>query len=197
MLIRRLGLEDTQQLIPIVVQRGDRRLDCMRVEILGDDRLDRSLVDHLRARRVKLLILRVLMIPQHKDDLAGLTGIKRKRNVMRANRRPAMGLGVKRLATLNRYRPIPATIRPEKCLALVVKTCQFLGAGEVGKVIAALAVFCLMIDDAILDLDLPGVEVALEVSAVILRIPKAKLDTRKDREPGALSTLIGHAQLPD
>ena len=42
--------------------------------------------------------------------------------------------------------------------------------------VAALAVLGLVIDDAVFHLHLAGVEVALEVGGVVLRIPQAELD---------------------
>ncbi len=46
-------------------------------------------------------------------------------------------------------------------------------------VIAALAVFSLVVDDAAFHLNLAGGEVALEVRHVVLRVPKAELDERR------------------
>ena len=48
--------------------------------------------------------------------------------------------------------------------------------------IAALAVLGLVVDDAVLDFDLAGIEVALEVGGVVLRIPQAELDAGENAE---------------
>jgi len=46
-------------------------------------------------------------------------------------------------------------------------------------VIAPLAVFGLVVDDLILNLDLAGAEIALEVGGVVLRVPKTEFDARE------------------
>ncbi len=63
--------------------------------------------------------------------------------------------------------------------------------------IATLAVLGLVIDDAVFDLHLPDAEIALEVRAVVLRVPQAELDAREDRERRRRRAVIGHSQLPD
>ena len=56
--------------------------------------------------------------------------------------------------------------------------------------VAALAVFGLVVDRAAEDLHLAGGEVALEVRAVVLRVPEAPLDERREDEPLALLRLV-------
>ena len=68
---------------------------------------------------------------------------------------------------------------------------QRFGAGEVGEVIAALAVFGFVVDHAILDLHLRDVEVALVVRRVVLRVPQTELDQREERQIGGRIALIG------
>src|ERR1035438_244908 len=63
--------------------------------------------------------------------------------------------------------------------------------------IAALAILRLVVDYLIFDLDLAGAEVPLEVSGIVLRVPKAELDGGEDGEPGGLPAAVGHLELPD
>jgi hypothetical protein len=72
-----------------------------------------------------------------------------------------------------------------------------LRTGEVGEVVAALAVLGLVIDDAVFHFDLAGIEVALEVGGVVLRIPQAELDAGEAGKRGFGCAAIGHRKLPD
>ena len=101
---------------------------------------------------------------------------------MRADGRPAVRDGVGELAGFNGGGLVPAAIAAEKCLALRVEPGAWLRAGKVGKVVAALAVFRLVIDDAVFHFHLAGVEVALEVGGVVLRVPQAELDAGEGGE---------------
>ena len=53
--------------------------------------------------------------------------------------------------------------------------------------IAALAVLGLVIDHAVFHLHLAGVEVALEVGGVVLRVPQAELDARESESDACVS----------
>ena len=96
--------------------------------------------------------------------------------MVRADRLPAVSDGIGRTALLHHLRGVPAAVCAQESFALGIKASQRLGTGEVGKMIAALAVFGLVIDHAAFDLDLPGVEIALEIGGVILGIPQAEFD---------------------
>ncbi len=63
--------------------------------------------------------------------------------------------------------------------------------------VAALAVLGLVVDDAVLDLDLAGVEVALEVGLVVPGVPQAELDAEKIERSAAVSRWLVMRQLPD
>ena len=73
-------------------------------------------------------------------------------------------------------RRLPAPVGTQESLPLGIETGQRLGAGEVGEVIAALAVLGLVVDDPVDDLDLADVEIALVVGGVVPGIPQAELD---------------------
>ncbi len=102
--------------------------------------------------------------------------------MVRADRLPAVGDRVAGRASLDGERAVPAAVRAQEGVALGVEAGERLGAGEVGEVIAPLAVFGLVVDDPVLDLDLAGRVVALEVGGVVLGIPQAELDGAEERE---------------
>ena len=81
---------------------------------------------------------------------------------------------------------VPTAIAAQKRFALGIEAGQGLRAGEVGEVIAALAVLGFVIDDAVFHFHLAGVEVALEVGGVVLGIPQTELDARRRRRCVAL-----------
>ena len=141
-----------------------------RSRYLRDHRLHGPLVDRLRVRRIELLVLGVLVIAQNKNDLCVSPGCSTSRTWCDADGRPSVRHGVGRLAALHRRRPVPAAPRAQKSLALCVETRQRGRAGEPGEVIAALAVFRLVIDHFVFDLHLADAEIPLEIGGVVLRI---------------------------
>jgi len=63
--------------------------------------------------------------------------------------------------------------------------------------VAPLAVFALVVDHAVLDLDLANAEIALEVGCVVVRVPQAELDRGEERQIGWLGAAVGERHLPD
>jgi len=63
--------------------------------------------------------------------------------------------------------------------------------------ITTLTVLCLMVDCGIMNLDLSGREVTLEVRHIVHRIPQTELYIRKNREFFQRITVIGKCQLID
>ena len=93
-----------------------------------------------------------------------------------------------RRAALDGERPVPAAVRPEERVARRVEAGRRRRAGEVGEVVAPLAVLGRVVDDAVLDLDLAGRVVALEVRRVVLGVPEAELDGPEQRAVGRART---------
>ena len=62
-------LQGSEQLRPVVAQLLVGTLDLVGAQIALDHRLDRLLVDGLRARRIELGLVRVLPVAEHEDDL--------------------------------------------------------------------------------------------------------------------------------
>ena len=145
------------------------------------------LLMRLRPRRVELLVRRVLVVAEDENDLLGLAGLEAQLDVVRADRRPAVGDRVERLAALDRRRVVPTAVGAQERVALGVEAGQLGRAGEIGEVVAPLAILGLVVDDLVFDLDLAGAEVALEIGGVVLRVPEAELDAGEERELRAAS----------
>ena len=186
-----LHLINAEQVVPVIPQFLEGGGDVLAVEIFGDDRLDGFLVDGLRIRRVEFFVHRVFVVAEDENDFLRLAGLQIHFDVMRAVRRPAVRDGVERLAALHRRRVVPTAVSAEERVALRVEAGEFLRAGEIGEMIAALAIFGLVINDAVHDLDLAGAEVALEIGGVVLRVPQAELDAGKNRELRRLLAVVG------
>ena len=116
---------------------------------------------------------------------------------MRAVRRPAVGDGVEGFAGFHRRRVVPTAVGAEERVALRVEAGEFFRAGEIREVIAALAVFGLVVDDPVHDFDLAGAEIALEVGRVVLSVPETELDAGKERKLGGLGAPVRHREFPD
>jgi len=195
--VRRVDLEGSEQSVPVVAQVGEGPIDGDGLQVLLDDGLDRGLVDALGSGRVKLLRGWVLVVAQEEDDFLSLARLQVDLDVMRPHRGPSMGDGVLRFALGDDEGGIPAAVRPEEGLPLSVEADDGRGAGEEGEVISALPVLGLVVDDAILDFYLAGVEVALEVGGVILGIPKAELDAGESGEIHRSLAAAGDVEPPD
>jgi hypothetical protein len=164
-------LEDAQHLRPVVAQVCERLLHGGRLQVAGDDRLDPLLVDRLRVGRIELVVLGVLLVAEQDDHFLRLAGRKVQLDVMGAHRLPPVGDRIGGLAGLHHDRPVPAAVGAEEAVALGVEAGQGDRAGEEREVVAPLPVLRLVIDDAVLDLDLAGGVVALEVGVVFQCFP--------------------------
>ena len=195
--VRRIDLKDAQQAVPVLAQPLECRVGVAGIEIFGDDRLDQYFVDGLRVGGIELLVNRVLMVAQQEDDLLCLTGLQLQLHLVRPHRRPPMRNRVGQLTGFHGCRLVPAAVAAQERLALRVESRAGFGTGEVGEVVAALAVLRLVIDHAVFHLHLPGVEISLEVGGVVLRIPQAELDAGEPRKGRLRRPSIRHRQLPD
>src|SRR3989304_2404358 len=79
---------------------------------------------------------------------------------------------------------VPAAVWPQEGLALGVESHHRFGGGQVGEVIAALAILGLVVDHPVDDLDLAERVIGLEVGGVVPGIPQAKLHAGDHREAG-------------
>ncbi len=79
-------LQSGKQSCPVVTQTLECRLDLGRVAVAVEQRPDPALVDELGAGRVELRIAWILGVAEHEDDLAGLAGLERELDPVRAAR---------------------------------------------------------------------------------------------------------------
>ena len=213
--VGRFDRKTVEQAIPAIIQFGKRIGHGIEIEIALDDRFDRAFVDRLRARRIELLGHRILVVAEGEDDGMRRAGLQADPNVMRADGLPAMSYRVGRLAALDGQWAVPAAVWSQERVTLRVKAGeegsrvaifrkrwqlfrrQLCRAGKPGEVVAALTILCLVIDNAVLHLDLGRVEVALEVGLIIPGIPQTEFDRREDRQIGRRTAAVCHRQAPD
>jgi hypothetical protein len=192
-----VDLEDVQQAIPVAAQAREGLVGLAGLEALRDRRLYQTFIDGLRAGRVELLVLGILVVTEEEDDLTGFARLELDVDLMGADGRPAVSDGARKLADLDGGRPVPSAIGTEEGVATGLKSGGLLRAGKVGEVVAAFAILGLVIDDAVLHLDLAGIEVALKVGGVVLRVPEAKLDVGEDGDARLCGPEIRDCGLPD
>ena len=100
--------------------------------------------------------------------------------------------GIEGFSALHRRRIVPTAAGSKERVALGVEPGEFLRAGKVGEMIAALAILSFVINDFVNNLDLVGAEVALKIGGVVLRVPQAEFNAGKNGEPGRLPAAVGH-----
>ena len=110
--------------------------------------------------------------------------VEHERRLEGPDRLPAVGDRAAHRAALHGPGSVPASVWPEERLARRLEPGHRPGAGEPGEVVAALAVLGQVVDDAVLDVDLAGGQVALEVGGIVLGVPQAELDRAEQRQPG-------------
>ena len=166
-----------QQVVPMLLQRVKRFGNLLVGRQLLQQRLRGGFVDD--AGRDELLRLRHFDVAQHEVEAAFFAGGEGHLHLMRRHRLPAGRDGVAHLAGENCLRVFKAVVQPKERLHVGVEAVHGGVHGVERIVIAALAVFGLVVDDAAFHLNLAGGEVALEVRHVVLRVPEAELDKRR------------------
>ncbi len=116
--------------------------------------------------------------------------------MVRPARRPSVRDRVLRLAAFDRDRTVPSPVRPEERVALRIEPRDLGRAGEVGEVVPPFAVLGLVVDDAGVNLDLAGRQVALEVRRVVPRVPQAELHRAEQRKMRRLVAMVRDARAP-
>ena len=186
---------DGEQLVPVFRQRVKRRVKLRFAFKRFQQRIGGRFVDDVR--RGKLFRLRVFAIAQHKDETRALARFQRDAQMVAADGRPAAGDAVAASVFKHGARLAKAVVRAEEALAVGVEAVHRRVDRVHGKMVAALAVFRLVIDRAALDLDLAGGEVALEVGRVVLRVPQAELDEAEQRNLLRRVGAVGQLDLGD
>jgi hypothetical protein len=125
------------------------------------------------------------VITEQESEFARFSRREIQFDMMRSMRCPAMRDGVERFAACDRYGIIPTAIRTKKGVALCIKTGEPSGACEIREMISAFTVFRLVVNHAILNLNLPGAEVSLEIRGVVLRVPETEFNAGKNGKPGS------------
>ena len=195
--IGRGGLEAVQPRGPVVAQLLEGHRHLIRPSKPLDRGRDAALVQHLKRLIGELLIIRVLVIAEQHNQRPGLLRLQLDRHLQRADRLPAVGDRIRELAVLEGGGGVPAAVWPQEGLALGVESHHRFGGGQVGEVIAALAILGLVVDHPVDDLDLAERVIALEVGGVVPGIPQAKLHAGDHREAGGHRPLVGQRQAPD
>ena len=162
-----------EQVIPVGLQRIEGSLDLLVGSQAVDQGLGRSLVDH--ARRDELLLHGHFHIAQDEVVLLALTRLEGDLHLMSRHGLPAGGHGIAHLAGHDRLGRVKAVVQAQEGLHVGIETGDGRVHGVEGIVIAALTVLGLVVDDAVLDLDFTGGEVALEVQHIVRGIPQAEL----------------------
>ena len=129
------------------------------------------LVDYLLG--AELLVLFVLHIAQQEDEVAALAWLQGNLDIMRCDRAPAVGKAVAWLAFHHSLRLGKLVVESDEALAVGIISLNLCIHGVESIVVAALAVFGLVIDGRTLYLHLSRREVALEVLHVGSSIPEA------------------------
>ena len=94
---------------------------------------------------------------------------------MGSDRRPAVGEGVVSLAVQDSLRVVEAVVQADEGIAVGIVAVDGIVNGVECEVVAAVAVFGLVVDGRAHYLNTAGGEVSLEVGAVVLSVPEAPL----------------------
>ena len=190
-------LEGAEAVRPGGPQRGEGPIDLSLAPVAIDHGAGSSRVRPAGAGRIVLAVGRVLGVAEDEGHLARRSRFEHQCGLQRPDRLPAMRDGAGHPAGLHGHGPVPAPVRPEEGLPRRLEPGHRRRAREPGEVVAALAVLRHVVDHAVLDVDLAGREVALEVRGVVLGVPEAELHGAEDREPRRVRPLVGHPRPPD
>ena len=185
-----------EQRFPVSFQHIQRLIERFIVGIAGHHGLGLRLVDD--AGLFPFLFRRVLQIAQAEDQAAAFAGLQLKIELLGGDGLPAVCHAAGAAAAAYGLRPRRAAVQPEEGLPGGVKAVWLTVGPENGVVIAALAVFGLVIDRRADDLHLADGVIALEVGAVVHRVPEAELhigeDHRRFRMITGIADLHAHQQ---
>ena len=151
------------------------------------------LVDDLWS--YELLVLFVLDISQQKDEVFRLTGLQLYLNIMRGNGTPSVCMTIAWFSLDNSIRIGKFVIESYEGLTISVETLNLRIHMVESIVVATLAIFCLVIDGATLNLDFSCREVTLEILHVSSSIPQTPLFEREEFQFFCFVALVGQCQL--
>ena len=183
---------DVEQVVPIVAQFGKSSIHLFAGVEACHHSLSLRLVDDLRSD--EFLLLLVLDIAQQEDIVTAFIGLQFHLDVVRSDGAPTVGMAVARTAFDDGIRIGKLIIEADERLTVGVKALDRNVHTVECVVIAALAVFGLVVDNRALDFDLTGREVALEVLHVGRCIPQAPLGKGEQLEALHLIAVVGERE---
>ncbi len=114
---------------------------------------------------------------------------------MGSHGRPAAGQGIRGPPRQHHLGFVQAVIHTQKAIPIRVEARQFRVHGKEGKMVAALPVLRLVVDDRTLYLHFAGAQVALEVGLIVMGIPEAELQKGKEGQGLCPFALVGQTEL--
>ena len=163
--------ETPQEVVPVGFQGSEGRIDLLPGREGFHHRPCLGLVDH--GRGDELLLRRILHIAKDEDQFRGLPGFQRQVEPVRGDRAPAMGHGVPGSAGEDLLRRLETVVHADEGFPVRVEPVEGTVHAEEGVMVAALAVFGLVIEDVPVDFHFTRGEVPLEVLHVGGGVPEA------------------------
>ena len=194
LVVRRVNVEDTEELVPCLSQLCKACSDLLGSVVLLDHCVALYLVDGLSVS-LKLFSDRHFNVAEDKYEGLALASGKGDLLVVGSDGGPAVGEGVVSLAVQDCLRIVEAVVQSDKGIAVGVVAVDGIIYGVECEVVAAVAVFGLVVDGGANYLNTAGREVALEVGAVVLRVPETPLSERPQLECLRGIALVGENKL--
>ena len=166
-----------KQPLPVFPQRGKGGVKGLISGIARDHRAGAGFVHN--AGRFPFFLLRIFDVAETEDDALALPGEQREIKLLGRDGLPAVGNAVRAAAAENGRGTGGGAVNADKGVARGVKGTARPVGPENGVMVAPLAVLGLVIDRAAIHLDLAGGVVALEVGAVVHRVPETEFEIRK------------------
>jgi hypothetical protein len=161
------------KIAPHRAQLGEGSVDGARLAVLVDDGLAHLLVHHIE--RVVLGLFALLDVRQNEREGLFLPRRQVQIDLVRADGIPAEGLAVRALAGEGDLGIVQPLVDADESVAAGVVAIDGTGAREQRVVVAALAIFGLVVNRATVDLDLADRVGALQVVHVVGRLEQAEL----------------------
>ena len=163
--------ETPQEVVPVGFQGCEGRIDLLRSGERIHHHLRLGLVDH--GRGDELLFRRILHIAEDEDQFRGLPGFQHQVEPVRGDGAPAMGHGVPGSPGENLLRSLESVVHADEGFPVRVEPVEGTVHAEEGVMVAAFAVFGLVIEDVPVDFHFARGEVPLEVLHVGGGVPQA------------------------
>ena len=173
LVVTRFYLIYIEQGIPVLAEFGESLVHLLGGIELGDEGVSLLLIDDLWGR--ELLLLFVFDIAKEEHEVARLARLEGDLDIVGGDGAPAVGMTVAGLALHDCLRIGKFVVETYESLAIGIEALYLSVYMIEGIVIAALAIFGLMIDGRALNLNFASREVALEILHVGSGIPETPL----------------------